>query len=456
MTRRMARSLLVLTLLLGTVVYAVAALGVWTPAAHAARVDRIETDVCGNRVTQLPRTLPGGTNLNQLPLDVNCPVNGGWCPWGPCSEPCGGGTQTRTCDCPKQDFGGAACVGPPTQVCSTQSCTCVYGAWANVGCTQGGCAGSTPMRQTRTAPQRGCAPEFQCVADTTGACGCVYGAWADVGCTQGGCFGSTPMRQTRTSTQSGCAAEFQCVASASCASCSDRTQNQGETGVDCGGPCPACTCSCTAWTTWGCGFNCTSDKQYSTRTCTPSGCAAESSCDWYCGCAGTCCNNNGNCDYGEDNGVCPDCPVCGRFGCQSGESCSSCATDCGACPCVYGGWSDVGCTQGGCAGASPMQQTRTSTQSGCAAEFQCVASSSCCQGVADGSYFIGCVTMIDGWWTTTNDACWNGTRVGYGGPIFNCGAPTCCNGQGGSMQTNRDDGCSDEGCVICYEYRCPP
>ena len=27
---------------------------------------------------------------------------------------------------------------------------------------------------------------------------------------------------------------------AACANCNDKVQNQGETGVDCGGPCPAC------------------------------------------------------------------------------------------------------------------------------------------------------------------------------------------------------------------------
>ena len=241
------------------VLCAVAALGVWTPAAHAARVDRIETDVCGNRVTQLPRTLPGGTDLNQLPLDVNCPVNGNWCPWDPpCSEPCGGGEWTRRCECPAPAFGGTGCTGPDREPCNTQSCTCVYSAWADVGCTQGGCAGSTPMQQTRTARQRGCAAEFQCVADTTGACGCVYSAWSDVGCTQGGCFGSTPMRQTRTSTQSGCAAEFQCVASSSCG----------------GG------CVYGGWSDVGCdqGGCAGASPMRQTRTSTQSGCAAEFQC----------------------------------------------------------------------------------------------------------------------------------------------------------------------------------
>jgi hypothetical protein len=39
-----------------------------------------------------------------------------------------------------------------------------------------------------------------------------------------------------------------CIPTGATASCSDHIQNQGETGVDCGGPCPACVPSCTAAT----------------------------------------------------------------------------------------------------------------------------------------------------------------------------------------------------------------
>ena len=58
-----------------------------------------------------------------------CPVNGGWSDWSAwssCSASCGGGTQTRTRTCtnPSPSGGGATCSGPATetQSCNTQAC----------------------------------------------------------------------------------------------------------------------------------------------------------------------------------------------------------------------------------------------------------------------------------------------------------------------------------------------
>jgi len=77
-----------------------------------------------------------------------------------------------------------------------------------------------------------------------------------------------------------------------CATCSDGIQNQGETGVDCGGPCPAC------------------------------------------GPAPTC--SDGIQNQGETGvdcgGPCAACPSCGDAICNGGETCASCPGDCGACP----------------------------------------------------------------------------------------------------------------------------
>lgn len=56
------------------------------------------------------------------------PVNGGWSGWtcGPCSAPCGGGTQTctRSCTNPPPFCGGAYCSGPATVMvgCNAQPC----------------------------------------------------------------------------------------------------------------------------------------------------------------------------------------------------------------------------------------------------------------------------------------------------------------------------------------------
>ncbi|HEY4519221.1 MAG TPA: thrombospondin type-1 domain-containing protein [Candidatus Paceibacterota bacterium] len=73
--------------------------------------------------------------------------------WGPCNEPCGGGTQTRGVWCERNDSVAVAddfCSGPPpadTQTCNTQTCTAynwMTGGWS--ACTES-CGGGT---QTRT------------------------------------------------------------------------------------------------------------------------------------------------------------------------------------------------------------------------------------------------------------------------------------------------------------------
>ncbi len=49
-------------------------------------------------------------------------VAGGWSEWSTCSDPCNGGTQTRTCTNPAPAAGGLACVGSTSQSCNSQSC----------------------------------------------------------------------------------------------------------------------------------------------------------------------------------------------------------------------------------------------------------------------------------------------------------------------------------------------
>jgi hypothetical protein len=69
------------------------------------------------------------------------PVNGGWSDyvWSPCSETCGGGTQTGTryCNSPAPSCGGAPCAGSNSmvQACNTQPCcTPVNGGWSAYAC----------------------------------------------------------------------------------------------------------------------------------------------------------------------------------------------------------------------------------------------------------------------------------------------------------------------------------
>ena len=65
-------------------------------------------------------------------FDTGTDVDGGWCDYGSCSETCGGGTQTRVCECPSPSGSGATCVGDSTQQCNTQVCD-VDGEWCGFG-----------------------------------------------------------------------------------------------------------------------------------------------------------------------------------------------------------------------------------------------------------------------------------------------------------------------------------
>ncbi len=148
--------------------------------------------------------------------------------------------------------------------------------------------------------------------------------------------------------------------------CSDGIQNQGETRIDCGGPCAACTCTsdaacddgafcngdelcdafgeCQAGSTVDCddGLYCNGAE-----TCdNVSGCQAGTavSCDDGVGCTADSCNEGtDSCDNAENDGLCDD----GSF-CNGAETCDP-ALDCqaGSDPCG-GGACDEGtdtCTE---------------------------------------------------------------------------------------------------------------
>lgn len=104
-----------------------------------------------------------------------------------------------------------------------------------------------------------------------------------------------------------------------CASCSDGIQNQGETGVDCGGPCPACaTCSDGVQNQGETGVDCGGP------------CAACSSCS-----DGV---QNGS-ETGVDcGGSCPACPTCSdgvQNGDETGVDCGGSCAPCGGGGCSY-------------------------------------------------------------------------------------------------------------------------
>ena len=51
-----------------------------------------------------------------------CTVDGGWSEFGDCSRTCGDGIQTRTCDNPAPQNGGAPCPGVATNPCNERAC----------------------------------------------------------------------------------------------------------------------------------------------------------------------------------------------------------------------------------------------------------------------------------------------------------------------------------------------
>lgn len=80
------------------------------------------------------------------------PVDGGWSAWSACSvTTCGQtGTQTRTCTNPPPSGGGATCVGPSSQSCSTPACVpgVVNGACSSPASHLSPCTSGTPSAIT--------------------------------------------------------------------------------------------------------------------------------------------------------------------------------------------------------------------------------------------------------------------------------------------------------------------
>lgn len=102
------------------------------------------------------------------PLHLTSPVNGEWTGWGgwsECSVPCGTGSQrrARTCTAPEPAQGGATCEGPghETRTCQLRA-VCVrrasWGPWGEWGPCSESCGGGTQSRARACSPG-GCQSE---------------------------------------------------------------------------------------------------------------------------------------------------------------------------------------------------------------------------------------------------------------------------------------------------------
>eukprot|EP00076_Gallus_gallus_P024036 XP_015146072.1 hemicentin-1 isoform X2 [Gallus gallus] len=202
-----------------------------------------------------------------------CPVDGewsSWLPWGPCSESCGKGTQTRLrlCSSPSPSHGGSHCRGPDVQrqVCSKRRCP-VDGKWAPWGswsaCTVS-CGGGSSQRTRQCSDP---APQFgghRCEGNNIQVDFCnsdpcpIHGSWGPWG-SWGTCSRSCNGGQVRR--YRGCDSPRPSSGGRACAGADMQIQRCG-TGL-----CPV-NGNWGPWQTWSqCSASCGGGEQTRTRLC---------------------------------------------------------------------------------------------------------------------------------------------------------------------------------------------
>ncbi|XP_022085075.1 A disintegrin and metalloproteinase with thrombospondin motifs 6-like [Acanthaster planci] len=235
---------------------------------------------CNNPLPQNGGAYCSGSNIQSVSCntqDCLIVVNGGWSSWqtqGSCSKTCGGGqqTQTRSCNNPLPQNGGAYCQGSSFQIisCNVQPCpTVVHGGWSDWSyslCSRS-CGGGTQVR-TRTCtnpiPQNGGSPcsgsnyqsGIQCNAQ---ACA-VDGGWTTWGeysqCSASCGFGQRTRHRTCTNPAPG-------AGGAPCSGPNFETVQCGN-----GQGCPV-DGGWSAWQPYGpCSVTCGTGQKMRTRTCT--------------------------------------------------------------------------------------------------------------------------------------------------------------------------------------------
>ncbi|NWQ77372.1 HMCN1 protein, partial [Columbina picui] len=142
--------------------------GLWEECSRSCgQGNRTRSRTCSSPAAQHGgRPCPGSALDSVLCNGRPCPVAGEWSPWlpwGPCSETCGKGTQTRLrlCNNPPPAHGGPHCPGADAQmqVCNKRRCP-VDGKWAAWGSWSAcavSCGGGSRQRTRRCADP---APQF--------------------------------------------------------------------------------------------------------------------------------------------------------------------------------------------------------------------------------------------------------------------------------------------------------
>ncbi|XP_062437683.1 hemicentin-1 [Rhea pennata] len=112
--------------------------GLWEECSKSCgQGNRTRTRTCSNPSAQHGGKPCDGSAVDSVMCNIRpCPVDGewsSWLPWGPCSETCGKGSQTRLrlCNNPPPSNGGSRCEGSDAQVqvCDKRRCP-VDGKWA--------------------------------------------------------------------------------------------------------------------------------------------------------------------------------------------------------------------------------------------------------------------------------------------------------------------------------------
>ena len=90
--------------------------------------------------------------------DTSVPCQGSWSNWGACSEPCGGGTRSRTWTTTTEPlYGGAACPSPLTQeeACNTGACPAepCEGSWSGWSACSAPCGGGIKTKTWTTTKE---------------------------------------------------------------------------------------------------------------------------------------------------------------------------------------------------------------------------------------------------------------------------------------------------------------
>ncbi|XP_027318206.1 hemicentin-1 isoform X4 [Anas platyrhynchos] len=142
--------------------------GLWEECSKSCgQGNRTRTRICSNPSAQHGGKPCDGSAVDSVMCNIRpCPVDGewsSWLPWGPCSETCGKGTQTRLrlCNNPPPSHDGSYCEGSDAQmqVCNKKRCP-VDGKWATwsswSACTVS-CGGGSRQRSRHCSDP---APQF--------------------------------------------------------------------------------------------------------------------------------------------------------------------------------------------------------------------------------------------------------------------------------------------------------